>query len=71
MTKRDLLIKKIDFYPESMIEVILDFAEFLEQKKMQKYYIPQTSANGVAAFFQKWPGNETDEEWNQILERLS
>ena len=71
MTKRDLLIQKIDFYPESMIEVILDFAEFFEQKKMQKYHIPQTLENGIAAFFQKWTGNETEEEWNQILEKLS
>jgi len=71
MIKRDVLIQKLDLYPESMIEEILDFAEFLEAKRLQKYYIPQTLDNGVATFFKKWPGDETDAEWNQMLEKLS
>jgi hypothetical protein len=29
---------------------------------------PQTSSSGVSAFFGTWPGDETDEEWNLIIE---
>ena len=31
---------------------------------------PQTPPGGVSAFFGTWPGDETDEEWNQIIERM-
>lgn len=32
---------------------------------------PQTPTSGVSAIFGIWPGNETDEEWAEMIERLS
>ena len=32
---------------------------------------PQTPSSGVSAFFGTWPGDETDEEWAAMIERLS
>jgi hypothetical protein len=32
---------------------------------------PQGPGRGVSAFFGKWPGEETDDEWNAMIERLS
>ena len=32
---------------------------------------PQGPTNGVSAFFGTWPGNESDEEWGEIVESLS
>ena len=32
---------------------------------------PQGPSSGVSAFFGKWPGDETDEEWSDMIERLS
>lgn len=32
---------------------------------------PQTPTTGIGAIIGKWPGNETDEEINEALERLS
>jgi len=31
----------------------------------------QGPASGVSAFFGKWPGDETDQEWSDMVERLS
>ena len=33
--------------------------------------VPQTPTTGIGAIIGKWPGNETDEEINEALERLS
>jgi hypothetical protein len=31
---------------------------------------PQSAKTGVSAFYGTWPGDETDEEWNEIVEGL-
>ncbi len=32
---------------------------------------PQGPSNGVSAFFGTWPGDESDEAWGEMIERLS
>jgi len=32
---------------------------------------PRGTATGVSAFYGTWPGEETDEEWQEMIERLS
>ena len=39
--------------------------------KPDTFRVPQTSETGIGAIIGKWPGNETDEEINAALERLS
>jgi hypothetical protein len=31
---------------------------------------PQGPKSGVSAFYGTWPGNETNEEWEEMIERL-
>jgi hypothetical protein len=40
----------------------------LDTRKLLK---PQGPTTGVAAFFGRWPGDESDDEWNEMIERLS
>lgn len=37
----------------------------------KKWLRPQRPGTGVSAFFGTWPGDETDDEWEEIVERLS
>ena len=39
--------------------------------KPENLRVPQTPETGIGAIIGKWPGNETDEEINEALERLS
>lgn len=72
MNKRELLLKKIEPLPEEVISELLNYAEFLEAKYLkEKFCVPQTRENGVGGFFGIWPGEESDEEWNEMLEKLS
>lgn len=72
MTKRELILKKIEPFPEEILSEILDYVEFLEMKYLkEKFYVSQTPENGIERFFGKWPGKESDEEWNEMLEKLS
>src|SRR4051794_24367177 len=32
---------------------------------------PQGPTSGVSAFVGQWPGDESDDEWNDMIERLS
>jgi hypothetical protein len=40
----------------------------LDARKLLK---PQGPSSGVSAFFGRWPGDESDDEWNEMIERLS
>ena len=73
MNKQQMLLNKLkQTLPDEMVSELLSFTEFLEMKYLkEKYYVPQTPENGLESFFGKWPGNETDKEWNEMLERLS
>lgn len=64
MTKRDLLINEIEEIPETLIDEVIDFVQFLKRKKI-KDCIEITIAS-ESSLKKDWLAEEEDKAWQNL-----
>ncbi|KUP04699.1 hypothetical protein Q75_14700 [Bacillus coahuilensis p1.1.43] len=63
-TAKERLLKIIDEIPEQEVDIILDFAEYLKEKKERSLSKDLTKASETSLDF--WNNEIDDEVWNDI-----
>ena len=64
MTTKQMILKEIGKVPEPMLEEVLDFIKFLENKSLRK--ISETAVLSEAALAKDWLKPEEDEAWRNL-----
>lgn len=64
MTTKQMILKEIGKVPEPMLEEVLDFIKFLENKSLRK--ISETAALSEASLAKDWLKPEEDEAWQDL-----
>jgi hypothetical protein len=64
MTGRDALLNKLDTLPPEYWGEVVDFVEYLSQKKLKK--IPETMLLSEATLAKEWDTPEEDKAWTNL-----
>ena len=64
MTIKQMIVKEISKVSEPMLEEVLDFIKFLENKSRRK--IPETAVLSEASLAKDWLKPEEDEAWKNL-----
>ena len=64
MSDRAVLIKEIDSLPPECVGEVIDFVEYLKQKRLKQ--IPETMLLSEAALAKDWDTPEEDEAWADL-----
>jgi hypothetical protein len=64
MSERAFLLKEIDALPSEYVGEVIDFVEYLKQKRLKQ--IPETMLLSEAALAKDWDTPEEDEAWADL-----
>ena len=64
MTTKQMILKEISRVPEPMLEEVLDFIKFLENKSLRK--ISETALLSESTLAKDWLKPEEDEAWRNL-----
>jgi hypothetical protein len=64
MTKKDLIVREIEEFPEPMLEEILDFVRFLKLKGAQEKL--EITLLSEPSLQKDWLNPEEDEAWRDL-----
>ena len=64
MTTKQMLLKEIKMVPEPILEEVLDFIRFLENKSRNK--ISETAILSESSLAKDWLKPEEDEAWQDL-----
>jgi hypothetical protein len=64
MSKKDLIVREIEEFPESILEEVLDFVRFLKVKGAQEKF--EIALLSEPALQKDWLKPEEDEAWRDL-----
>lgn len=64
MTKKDLLITEIEEIPETLIDEVIDFVQFLKRKKAME--ILEVSIASESSLKKDWLSEEEEKAWQNL-----